>query len=140
MSKPVKTVRWSLNSASVNFEIDRKTLTKQIAAAGVVPGEDGEFSTMDICRAVFGDLKGDLIRAQTRAHNELADERALNNAKLRGDLIERSRVEALVGKVLIAIRATVLTSPLDRDTKDDILRELQGAILAQPDALDLTSP
>lgn len=134
MSKTAKTVRWSLNSAATNFEIDRKTLTKQIAAAGVIPGEDGEFSTADICRAVFGDLKGDCIRAQTRAHNELADERALNNAAMRGELIERSRVDALVSKVLIAIRATVLGSALERESKDDILRELQGAILSAPDA------
>ena len=69
MPGPTKAVRWNVEQASGDFEIDRKTLGKRIRSAGIEPGEDGKYSTTQICAAVFGDLRGE----QTRLAKENAD-------------------------------------------------------------------
>lgn len=126
MAKKLTSVRWRLHMAAVEFGVDDKTLEKAIKVAGLVPGEDGCFSTRDICVAIFGDLKGDLIRAQTRDANESADIKAIKKANLLRENIPAALVEKVWSAAISELRQRVLYSALADDAKADILHDLKA--------------
>ena len=121
-----KLIRWSLNAASDNFGIAFKTLTVRIKSEGIEPGEDNKFSTMDICRAVYGDLKGDLMRAQTRAQNEAADMTAVKKSNLLRDNIPADLVERVWSSVLIELRQRISYAEIPDKVKHDLSRDLMS--------------
>ena len=51
--RPLKAIRWTLENASTEFDIDRRTLTQKLRAADIQPGPDGYFSTRDICKCIY---------------------------------------------------------------------------------------
>lgn len=93
MAKIKQAIRWTRFQAAQEFGLDAKTLEKQMKQAGIVPGTDGKFSTMDICTAIFGSLKGDLIRAQTRQATEQAELTAVKKKNLLRENIPAALVE-----------------------------------------------
>lgn len=119
-------VRWSIHSAASEFDLDDKTLAKQIKSSGVIPAADGMFSTLDICKAVFGDLKGDLIRAQTRNQNEMAGMQAVKKANLLRENIPSALVEKVWSNVIIELRQKILYAEIPNKVKEDILKDLQS--------------
>jgi hypothetical protein len=126
MPKDATIIRWTIYAASMNFDVDAKTLTKQMQVAGVLPGEDGKFSTMDICRSIFGDLKGDLVRAQTRDTNKAADIKAVNLANLLRQNIPSEIVEKAWSSVIIDMRQKILYAEIPDKIKQDILKDLMA--------------
>jgi hypothetical protein len=75
LPKAITAIRWTVERAASEFQIDRKTLTKRIRAGDVRPGADGKFSTEQICAAVFGDYR----REQLRELRERATKLTLEN-------------------------------------------------------------
>ena len=116
----VEIFRWTIGRAASEWRIDPKTLTSRIKAAGVVPGADGFFSTLDIHRSINGDIDAERLR-KTR---EEADRLELENAKERGTLIEIESVYKHFEGVFIAFRARVLASNLEDFEKDEMLKDL----------------
>ncbi len=45
--------------AASEFDIHAATLAKRIKTAGIEPGTDGKWSTVQICAAVFGDMESE---------------------------------------------------------------------------------
>lgn len=76
-------LRWTIEGAASEFNIDRRTLAKRLKTEGILPGDDDRFSTADICAAKYGDYE----KERTRKMKEDADNMALENAKARGELI-----------------------------------------------------
>ena len=126
MANKSKPIRWTLFAAAQEFNLDRKTLDKQLRAAGITAGDDYCFSTGDICRAVFGDLKGDLMRAQTRQANESADLTAVKKANLQRENIPAALVQRVWSAALVDIRQKVSYSGLTDHEKAELLHDLQG--------------
>ena len=60
--KTFKAIRWTLAKASAELKIHSHTLSKRLKSGSIEPGEDGLFGTMDICRAVYGDMEGEKLR------------------------------------------------------------------------------
>lgn len=126
MSNTLKTVRWTLHAAASDWDIDDKTLEKNIKSSGVIAGEDGKFSTLDICKAVYGDLKGDHIRAMTRNQNESADMQAVKKANLLRENIPAHLVVSVWSSMMIELRQKILYAEIPDKAKQDILKDLMA--------------
>ena len=114
-------MRWTLHSAAIDFDLDDKTLDKQIKSCGVITGDDGKFSTKDICKAVFGDIDGQKLRLVM----EQADSFAIKNAASRGQLLPVADVKQHFEGVLVALRSGILASNLEQDEKSELLLNLK---------------
>lgn len=112
--------------AAREFDFDPKTLAKSVRVAGIVPGEDGKFSTMDMVRAVFGDDEREFLRARTRDTNEAADIKAIKKANLLRENIPADLVEKVWSDAVIDLRQKVLYAEIPDALKQDILRDLQN--------------
>ena len=121
MGKKFKSVRWKLYEASQEFEVDVATLSKKIKLAGITPGGDGCFCTMDIVRAAFGDIAGEKLRLV----REQADAFAIKNAAARGELLPVADVRRHLEAVLIAQRSGILSSNLLTEEKSELLTNLK---------------
>jgi phage terminase Nu1 subunit (DNA packaging protein) len=113
-------VRWSLLHAQAEFGVDRKTLQKRLNAEEVEPGKDGKYSTKQIASAVFGDIQGERLR-KTR---EEADNLALKNAELRGELASVEAVKSIGAEFCLSMRAKILASQLEQEAKNEILADI----------------
>jgi hypothetical protein len=122
IGKPIQRQRWTIGRAAGEFPVDSKTLAKRIKLAGIEPGEDGKFSTEQICRATFGDLRGE----QTRETKERADKLALANEKERGRLLDAEKVYKHYEGVFVTLRQKTLASAMTDDEKDELLNDLRA--------------
>ena len=138
-NKRIKPIRWTLELAGVEFSRDHRALSKRIRREGLEPGEDGCFSTAQICSAVFGDQFSEDLR-KTR---EEADAIEIKNKRSRNELLDAERVYLYGEALFIVIRQRILASKLTREEQDDLLRELQSvtyeqirtALLKDPDSV-----
>lgn len=109
-----------MERAAVEFNIDRKTLSGRLRQAGIDPGPDGKFTTVQIVRAIYSDLESERIR-KTRAE---ADQVEMENAEKAGKLINAEDLWAWWSPVLAGIKRVIQTSKMTDDEKDAILTEL----------------
>jgi len=123
MPKQIKTIRWSVELAASEFQLDRKTLSKRIRGGDIQPGSDGKFSTEQICAAVFGDYR----REQLREMRERADKLELENQVTRGERIPIEDVLQVNNECDLAIRGIILTSKLPKESVNEIFEQLRAA-------------
>jgi phage terminase Nu1 subunit (DNA packaging protein) len=123
MPKTIATLRWTIERAASEFQVDRKTITKRIRGGDILAGPDGKFSTEQICAAVFGDYR----REQLRELREKADKLTLENEVTRKERIPiedcsdiYQKVFQFVAGTLKANRDKVLTEPLINEMFADI--------------------
>lgn len=113
--------RWSLNRGSSEFGCARETLRKALVQSQQNPGDDGCFSTAQICAALFGDLKAERT-GLTRAQRESWE---LENKEKAGLLINVDMAISMVHHFTFAIRQKILLSSLSDQEKNNLLLELQ---------------
>lgn len=119
MPKRISVVRLTLDQASSEFAIDRRSLSRRLSAINAKP-EDGKYSILQCHRAVTGDLDAERLRKT----KEEADKIELENEKTRGTLIEIESVYKHFEGVFVSFRARVLASNLEDQEKDEILKDL----------------
>lgn len=125
MGRKVKPrIAWTHEQASYEFNIDRKTLSGRLRQAGIDPGADGKFTTVQIVRAIYSDLESERIR-KTRAE---ADQVEMENAEKAGKLIDAEDWSRRWAPMFASITRLIRTSELTDDKKDSVLNEL-GKIL-----------
>lgn len=115
------TIRWTQQKASTEFGIHANTLAMRLKRGGILPGEDGKYSTKQICVAMFGDIEAETLRKLT----EDADKVALQNEKTRGSLVEIESVYRHFEHIFVSLRARILASGLMPEEKDEILNDLR---------------
>lgn len=115
-------IRWSIQRAAVEFGLHRETLAKYLHREGVRPGADGKYSTLDICKGVFGDLRHE----QTRETRERADKLEMENRQKRRELIPAGDVYCSQEGTFIAIRQRILSSGMTEEEKHDLLTQLHS--------------
>jgi hypothetical protein len=98
IAKPSR--RWTINAAAREFNRDRKTLSKRLRHANIMPGADGKFSTRQICAAVYGGMDGERLREVRHRANLLE----LQEQQLRRELVPVADVQRVWGAVIVAIR------------------------------------
>jgi hypothetical protein len=123
MAKRMTTIRWSVEKAASEFQIDRKTLSKRIRGGDIQPGSDGKFSTEQICAAVFGDYR----REQLREMRERADKLELENQVTRSERIPIEDVLQVNNECDLAIRGVILASKLPKESVNEIFYQLRAA-------------
>lgn len=110
MAQEITIVRWTIGAAAKNFDIDAKTLSSHLKACGILPGEDDSFCTLDICKAIYGDLKGNLIREQTKKTIEERIKLARENAVADGDLLPKDILVKALEAALVPVRELILNT------------------------------
>ncbi len=114
-------LRWSIEWASKEFGIDRRTLTKTLTAAGISAGSDGKWATREILVAIYGDKDAAELRltlakaAQIERKNRVAD----------GQLVETEAVCRFAEGLGAALRERVMALPIEHASKESMLAELQ---------------
>jgi hypothetical protein len=123
MPKRLCVIRWSVELAASEFQIDRKTLSKRIRAGDIRPGADGKFSTEQICAAVFGDYR----REQLRELRQRADKLELENQVTRKERIPIEDVLTVHDECDRAIAGIIKASGLPIAAVNEIFHQLRAA-------------
>lgn len=121
MPKRLTPIRWTVELAASEFQIDRRTLAKRIRGADIRPGTDGKFSTEQICAAVFGDYR----REQLREMKERADKLELENQCTRRERIPLQIVSDTEDQVFKAIAGIIKASGLPVDAVNEIFAQFR---------------
>jgi len=124
MAAPQKIIRWTLHLAAQEFGIDDKALLKRIKTGGILQGEDGLWSTKDICSAVFGDIDLEKLRAARHTANLLE----IEEAEKRDQLLSKADVYTALDKIGIELKAKIMACNISEDEKRDILKTMQANI------------
>lgn len=114
-------LRWSIELASREFDLDHKTLRKRLVAADVVVGPDGCYSTPQITAAVYGDLYGEKLRIARAQANKLE----VANKVREDQLYEAEPIYRAFEAIFTAVRQKILASKMTNAEKDELLRDLQ---------------
>jgi AraC-like DNA-binding protein len=115
-------IRWTLERASSEFDINPRTLSKRLKATGTEPGKDGKFSTSQIAGAKFSDYDNE----RTRLTKAQADQAELDLSVSRREVVPVAIAFQCVSNMLFAVRRVIEMSELPNDRKDAIFNELQS--------------
>lgn len=85
-----------VDRASGEFKLAANTLRKMLNQGGAEPDAVGCFSTEQLCRAVFGDLRPERLRKE----RELTRKYQLENAIVEASVLDRS--ELMKGLAMVA--------------------------------------
>jgi hypothetical protein len=121
MSKRIATIRWTVEKAASEFQIDRKTLSKRIRGGDIRPGTDGKFSTEQICSAVFGDYR----REQLREMRGRADKLEIETQTMRRERIPLEIVKQVDDECFQAIAGIIKASGLPIAAVNEIFDQLR---------------
>jgi hypothetical protein len=115
-------IRWSLERAASEFQINPRTLAKRCKARSVEPAEDGKFSTTQICAAVFGDMDSEKLREQ----HHIANMAARRDRREAGESLATQDVLDTWVNYLSHVRRIIQhDARIPMDSKHAILRELR---------------
>ena len=138
---------WTVNALSVEFKINRRTAAKRLehVKACRVEGIAKYYLMVDAAPAPLMSQTrttpdGEVIdfnAERARLTKEQADKTELENKQLRAELVSRSRIEAGLAVIDLALKARLLTMPLEHQLQaaqvpPDLGREplRQGAAVA----------
>jgi hypothetical protein len=125
---PEEEFRWSLEAASREFAITANTLRKRMVAVSESPDrKDNCYSTEQIVTAIFGSIQGERLREV----REKADNLALRNASLRGELLDRAELAKALEPIFLAVRQIISSdSSISKEVRDDLLNTIATFPLA----------
>jgi hypothetical protein len=75
-------LRWNFDAMSREFNFSIPTLRAALAKSSAVPGEDGCFSTTQICDALYGALHLEKIRTQRATTERIVLENQITRAEV----------------------------------------------------------
>jgi hypothetical protein len=117
---PEEPLRWSVDAAAHEFGCAPETMRKRLTAAHEAAGEDKCYSTSQIVSALFGSHAFERQR-ETR---ERADNWAIRNGALRGELLEKNALNHGLSAVFTAITEIIRTAPMPAQTRNDVMETL----------------
>jgi hypothetical protein len=125
---PQKELRWSLEAASREFDVTTGTLRKRLVAVGeIVDRRDNCYGTEQITNAIYGNIAGERLREI----KERADNMALKNASLRGELLDRSELAKALEPIFLSIRQIISSdTSVPKERRDDLLNTIATFPLA----------
>lgn len=109
-----------MEHAAGEFGINPRTLTARIKQSGLVPGDDGKYSTKDISIAVFGDLERERIRLTSAE----ADAQEMKNRTLAGELVNVEEFRKDYAEVYVEMVRIIRGSGLSETEQDTLLKAL----------------
>jgi hypothetical protein len=115
-----ESVRWTIGLAASEFRLNPRTVVQRAKASGIVPGSDGKFSTIEIHGAICGDYE----KERTRKMKEDADQAALQNARDRGELVDKADFVSRLEKHVAMCKQKILAMDRSDEDKDVLLNTL----------------
>lgn len=126
-------IRWTLERAASEFAINPRTLAKRVRRDSILAGPDGRWSTVDISKAIVGDVEGERLR-KLKAEADLLE---LELEQKMGTIANLSDMELAWGNVVVALRQVIKGSNLSQSEKEACLRQIRdsltGDILKRPE-------
>lgn len=116
----IRLVRWSLRKAAPEFGINIATLGGRVRERGIIPGDDGLFSTQQILAAIFGSKEEEQIR-NIQLDNE---QRAVDLAKSKRELIPIQDAVRVWSSRVVAMKQAIVGSKLSDAEKRELLNHL----------------
>jgi hypothetical protein len=120
--KAPRQIRWNIEVAAREFGINPRTLSANLVKADQQPGEDGMFSTPQVCSAVFSDYE----QENTRLRKAQADQAELDLSVARKEVVPVEIAFQTVSNMLFSVRRVIETSEIPNEQKDEIYEQLQG--------------
>ena len=93
--------------------------------AGAEPDEGGCFTTQQITEALYGDLHGQRVQKE----RELVRRYSLENQITEGTFLSRPELQKGLAMIADAMTSRIMSSPVDRAVKEDLLSDLAGVPL-----------
>jgi hypothetical protein len=113
-------LRWSAETAGLEFGFHPATVRSRLLSEGMVPGIDGLFSTQQITSTMYGNLHKQRLRRTTAD----ADGKELANRALQGQYTKTVEIERSLEKCFMVIRQELLASSLPQQEKHSLLSHL----------------
>jgi hypothetical protein len=114
-------LRWSVEASAREFGVSKDWIKKRLIEVNENPdAKDKAYSTAQIVKAVFGDIYGERLR-ETK---EKADNWALKNAQLRGELLDRNSILRGMEHIIAATARLIDASSLSKTEKTDLRNTL----------------
>lgn len=129
-------IQWTIMAAQKEFGANRETITTRLSQEGEKPDEDGCYTTGQIVKALFNDMRAEKI-GLTRAQRL---EKEIKNRTTLGELIDVRDVVEWVGRFTYAARQRIILSPIPDAEKNKILDDLQRLAKADPKAALTQNP
>jgi hypothetical protein len=127
---PMAALHWSIERASREFNLAPVTLSKFLRQSDAVPDESGCYSTAQLCSAIYGDLRAERLRKE----RELTKRYRLENEITEGNLVNKTAILQGFASLADAMVCRIMSSALEREVKEDLLRELSTIPVVVKDA------
>jgi hypothetical protein len=129
---PAEILHWTVERASREFNLAPVTLSKFLRQSDAVPDECGCFTTAQLCSAIYGDLRAERLRKE----RELTKRYRLENEITEGNLVNKTAILQGFASLADAMTWRIMSSALEREVKEDLLRELSTIPVVVKDATD----
>lgn len=116
----LKQIRWTQEHAASEFAINPRTLSARIKQLGILPGDDGKYSTKEMAAAVFGDLERERIRLTSAE----ADAQERENRVTEGELVEITEFQKDYAPIYVEMVRLIRSFKLTDDEQDMLLAKL----------------
>jgi hypothetical protein len=116
-----RNLRWSLHSASREFQMDRETIARRLSEANQEVGSDGLYSSMQLLAAFMG---GDIRQEKLRETRARALRLELQNAKEQNRSLNAEEVYQGLERLFVTLKQEVLGSALSPDAQRSLLSHL----------------
>lgn len=134
------TRRWTIEIAAAEFGINPRTLSSRIKTNGIIPGKDRQFSTAQICQAIYGNIDGEKLRKATadadiaevdrdKAFRQILPVSVVNRAWESIIIPAKEKFQRMPSKlagILIGLSQTEIEKTLQQEV-DEISQELSSA-------------
>ena len=110
---PVAALRWSVERAGIEFGLSSHTLRKALNKESIVSGDDGCFSTAEICRAVFGGLSEEKLATQ----REMTEKLRLENAITKASYVNKDAIAVGLDQIADAMVQIIQRSGLPKESQ-----------------------
>jgi len=117
---PTELLRWSLTRASEEFGQAIGTIRAGLAKNAAVAGQDGCYSTQQICDALYGALHLEKIRTQRATTERIT----LENQITRTEVLNRAELMKVFSAVADEMVYRIQASGLSPEEKSDLQRSL----------------
>jgi hypothetical protein len=123
-------LRWNIEKAAIEFGLTPVMLSRALAQISAAPGEDGCYTTQQICESLFGSMHQEKLATQKEIRKRYALENRINEASV----LDRAELAKGLGLIADAFTSRLMAaSEIPRSVKEDLLKDLSSWPLALED-------
>jgi hypothetical protein len=116
-------LRWNVERAGIEFGVTTVMLNRALAQISATPGNDGCYTTQQICEALFGDMHKEKIATQ----RQITERITLENEITRGEVLNRAELSRVFTMIAEAMSSRIMSyDALPRAAREDILKDLSS--------------